>query len=315
MITGRKKAYQVVSDVHESSMCISCHGIYVDTIKLKNCEHAMCQSCFSRRSKNYVKVCPCSAILEQASLETTAKLRRSLEDISVLCPYRCGKTIKLGETSMHTESECPLAIIRCENKECYRKVKRKELSSHMNVCDFRIVSCEGCKRNLKFYDLRKHQISTGCINTKCKQTIVRGSRGSDRLLKHYISTIKQDTFKTMRAERSLEKKYMWRRIERNPDRYSPTLVQHSVVENQVLHSSPSPSIKALGSRESQLMVRSKEGETMSPDSQACKRCLKTYTFRTNHSEACLWHEGVRYSRLQVICLQLIPIFMSEYLVF
>lgn len=293
MIRGRKKAYQVVGDVPESSLCISCHGIYVDMIKLQNCEHAMCESCFSRRSKNNVKVCTCSAILEEASQEATAKLRCSLEDVSVRCPYRCGKTIKLGEKNIHAESECPLVIIKCENKECHRKVKRKELSSHKNVCDFRIVSCEGCKRILKFYELRKHQITTGCINTKCKQTIVRESRGSDKLLKQYISTIKQDTFKTMRAERSLEKEYMWRRIERNPDRYSPTLVRHSVIENKVYNSAPSPNIKVLGSRESQLMVKLKEKETISPDSQACKRCLKTYTFSINHSEACLWHEGVR----------------------
>ena len=291
----RKKAYQIVGDVPTDFSCVSCHGVHIDIIKLQNCEHAMCQSCFSRRVKNNVRNCLCTAILEEAPQEATLKLRHSLEDLEVLCPERCGKTIKLGETSLHTTSECPLATVQCENKECHRKVKRNELSSHMNVCDFRTVSCEGCNKNMKFNDLRRHQISMGCVNAKYKQIVLRESRGSERQLKQYMTAIKQDTFKTMRAERSLEKEYMWKRIERNPDRFSPTLVQHGINESHFYNLTPAASTKTLGSsssRESHFVPRHKEPAPA--DSQVCKRCLKAYTFRSNHSESCLWHEGVRY---------------------
>ena len=304
MSRRRKKTFEFVDEVPEKCFCITCRGVHTDILQLRNCEHSICESCFSRRLKNNLKFCPCSAPLEEGSEEATLKLRYLLEDLNVRCPKHCGEVVRLKETGTHAQNECPLAMVKCENKGCHRKMKRKELGAHMKLCDFRIVSCEGCERHLKFIELRKHQISNGCINQKLKQVVVRQLRGSDKELKQYISTIRQETFKSMRDERSLEKEYMWKRIERNPDRFSPTLVRNCVSENRFnqdkiaingFSSSASNKVSdGTFSRESPLLLRSRERKIRSAEPQICKRCQKMYTSRSNHDEACLWHKGVSF---------------------
>lgn len=304
MSKRKKKAFHFVDVVPDGCVCMNCHAVQLDTIKLNNCEHAICRPCFSKRTQNNIKCCPCSAPMEEGEKEDTLRLRSVIEGLTIFCPKQCGSKIALGHADTHMENACPLTKVACNNRGCYQKMKRKELNNHMKVCDFRMVTCEGCKRTLKSIELRKHQITMGCVNQKFKQAIVRQLRGSDRELKQYLTNIKQDTFKSMRDERTLEKEYMWRRIERNPDRYSPTLVRqcknetHSVQSQRgqkAPHSAGgSRFADGICNRDSPLLVRSIERKVRSAEPQVCRRCKKTYTSRSNHDGACTWHKGVRY---------------------
>ena len=288
----------MVGDVPENCCCTVCHEVHFDIIKLQNCKHSMCQSCFTKRSKKNLMFCTCSALVEEAPEEATLELKFLLKDLIVVCPRRCGEPIKLGEVSFHVDNVCPMAIVQCGHKDCFRRLKRMELIDHMKICDFRTVPCEGCGKNLRFVDLRKHQISMGCMNRRCKQTVVKQMRNSDKNLKQYINNIKQDTFKTLRDERALEKGYMWRRIERNPDRFSPTLVLQGGNENHFNGFVAPVSIQIPNdrcSRESNVLASAREQQISSAEFQVCKTCFKTYSLRSNHSEACTWHEGVGFS--------------------
>lgn len=305
MSERRKKGLSFVDKVPEKCVCANCHGVQLDIIKLKNCEHTMCETCISKRMRHGLVCCPCSAIIEEGLEEETTNLRNTLKELRILCPKLCGQTIRAGQFSTHVDHECPLTKVICHYKGCQQKMKRKDLSIHVKLCDFRTVTCEGCKRNLKFIELRKHQITMGCVNQKLKQIIVRQLRGSDKELKQYITNIKQDTFKSMRDERTLEKEYMRRRVERNPDGFSPTLVQRSQSENHLVEvkgvrkgrngysSVPSNVLSDdTGNRKSPMLIRSRERQLRSAEPQVCRRCWKTYTSRGNHDEACLWHKGV-----------------------
>ena len=94
-------------------------------------------------------------------------LRKYLsEHKKMSCPYR-----KYICPNCHTEgkylyiigshlTECPEALVQCENKDCSEKVKRSNMAAHQAHCNKEIVSCLfssiGCPALVRREELEKH---------------------------------------------------------------------------------------------------------------------------------------------------------------
>ena len=260
-----------------------------------------------KRTKGGLHHCPmCSLELLEDKSGSSEKLANAINELQVHCPRNCGGTPKYGHLEIHLSEQCPLGRVICVNTGCHRKLKRKELQDHLNVCDFRIISCRGCSKTMKLADLRQHQKVQNCINQLQKQMIVRNLREGEKELKKHIENLKEDSFKVQRETRDLEKGYVWKRIERNPGSFSPTLVQRHSTESHlglVPCSRPTSgdsedSRKALSSPA--LATKGSVGKkkrTKSADVPfcVCFQCNCRYDERTNSEDACSWHAGVRDS--------------------
>eukprot|EP00794_Sanderia_malayensis_P009316 gene9316-10299_t len=293
------RVYMFVDDVTEEFICVHCHKVLQDAVKLRDCQHSVCKTCFLRRVKQDLSSCPCSEKLVKADNEATNELRRAVGNLLVYCSKNCGEQMKLQDLDDHLANFCVMKKTVCPNANagCLIKLKRKDLDEHLKSCDYRLVSCNGCGKRLKYIDLRRHQKAQGCMEQKWKQIIVRQLRNNDRELKKHIVNLKQESYKSLREERSLQKDYMWKRIERNPEQFSPTLVRSTpelgtrsapptcsrdrVTPN---YSSTLPPIspQSSGCRK----IKSQGGPTI------CKNCSKPFLDEFNKKMTCSWHAGV-----------------------
>ena len=294
MSRRRKRSHNFVAEIPENLLCTHCHGVLKNAVRLKDCEHALCLGCLQKRRKNNLEHCPCSILLTEAPPDQSNELRKQVNELLVYCSKNCGKKIKLKELNPHLEFECSMQLVHCASSGCQIKIKRKDSERHTEVCDFRIVFCSGCDKKLKYADLRNHHISQGCMDRQLKQALVKQLREGNREVKRHSMQLKQDTFKTMRDERYMQKEYMWKRIERNPRSFSPSLVRRSHFERESISEKDSleKSIAVAPTDSPHRCPSSRERQTGSAKNIICGRCGKLYQSSTNHNQSCIWHAGV-----------------------
>ena len=289
----KRRNYDFVSNVSESLLCVNCHGVVRNAVRLRFCDHSICESCLLKRRNEKADRCPCGEILEEGTEEDSMNIRLLVEDLIIHCPNRCEEKVRLADVQTHLIEDCQMTIVQCVNVGCTRKLKRMQMDTHSQLCDHRIINCEGCGKRMKYLEQRKHEIIRGCINEKLKQVVVRQSRVAEKELRKHIYDLKQDTFKTLREKRNREKEYMWKRIERNPGSFSPTLVRRNIPNSP---SAPTKNYEAwmptTDTRSSPMLLRSRERQIKSAEQQECKRCHQVYTSAHNHEESCRWHKGV-----------------------
>ena len=82
-------------------------------------------------------------------LETCPKMK-------VSCELKCGVVMCREKITHHLKQDCGLVKTSCK-LGCGAKITRNELQTHVvDVCMWRNVSCEHCKKDLKFGDMTHH---------------------------------------------------------------------------------------------------------------------------------------------------------------
>ena len=190
----------------EDFVCPICHEIASDPVQT-SCGHLFCGECLkgsscpvcrqqytsvpdhfnTRRIKGLKVECPnsgCSWKGELGDLE--GHLTTCLFE-SVHCPNNCGEEMIRVLRIHHTQTECPLRIVKCqycsfEDKacalddhttfcpsvpvecphQCGQKTTRSEITSHLGTCSKRLVRCKyyqiGCEEPIPVDELDTHLV-------------------------------------------------------------------------------------------------------------------------------------------------------------
>jgi len=85
----------------------------------------------------------------------------------------------LGDLKTHHEKECALNCIQCSNQGCQQNRIRKDMNGiHTPLCLQRIITCEYCRVNFKYSQLKDHfktceQYPVACDNQGCDVVLPR----------------------------------------------------------------------------------------------------------------------------------------------
>ncbi|EGC33296.1 hypothetical protein DICPUDRAFT_36954, partial [Dictyostelium purpureum] len=162
--------------------------------------HISCRECWIRQL-SIKKECPtCKVKTDMDSLSRNIFLENSFRKNLVYCPYLfkeskfnnelikddsgCRAKITIEEFENHINI-CQYKFCNCPNNETKCKtITRKNLTTaHNEVCEYVIVSCDGCEEPIEKCELRKHK-ETSCSATKDKCTVCFEDVGRTLLKQH-----------------------------------------------------------------------------------------------------------------------------------
>lgn len=282
-------------------ICSICDEVFLDP-KVLQCNHIFCNSCLQRRkSKTKSDTCvTCHAPFQNHSCKQPDEdFKLKLLQLNVICNYNCGMKIILGNLPEHLKEECPAAPVICPNevKGCKKKVKRCDLSKHVEECDYRTVTCEACGHQTVFQELFTHQSRKRCLERKLKQQVIRELRQAHKeVMEHRSGVLKDHIRRDIQQSKIVvgHAKYLQER----KNKLHQLLLSQSNIEaiNNVINDiSPEDSfflteLEELKEKPPSLTPSQSRSTLVS--AVQCDRCLKCYIPDKNHEGACRWHEGV-----------------------
>lgn len=278
-------------------ICSHCHDVFLEPVGLA-CQHMLCTKCFKKRMKRKTPMCPvCRKALCSSEENIDREWRRQYESLKINCPKGCEKVLSLGNLNDHYGNHCPLTFTLCINIGCVRKVRRRDLPSHLQQCDFRLVQCEGCGFSTKYVNLRMHQIVQKCLLRTNLHMIVQNRREMTSRVKQHRLKLQEESFQVELEERDLDRAKMWSAIARNDisrtdtpnplyrGKCSPELTDNEKALSRVVHSAPSSPVMSSA-------VAARYRTPTSTTTKLCANCNKLFSEYRNHDEACRWHKGV-----------------------
>ena len=190
----------------EDLLCPICHEIASEPVQT-SCGHLFCGECLkgsscpvcrqqytsmpdhfnTRRIKGLKVGCPNSGCSWKGELGDLEGHFTTCPNISVPCPNDCGEEMLRCALDDHTQSKCPLRIVKCqycsvENKVntisihetfcaevpvkcpclCGEKLSRKEVDLHLNTCRKRLIWCHyypiGCTKLIPADKMHVHMM-------------------------------------------------------------------------------------------------------------------------------------------------------------
>lgn len=256
-------------------ICSHCHGVFVDPVLCK-CSHILCWVCFKRRKKRNKNCLVCSEELGVSSKPLESDWTNQLGELNVICPKGCTGTVSFGLLTEHFDTECQFALTSCTSKGCVKKVRRVDMPDHLSKCDFRLVSC-CCGVQIRFMDLREHQIAQKCVVKQNLQTIVRKRREMEQAIREHRLNMQRKCFEEECEQRRLMKSKQGARSlttamsVRSEPVLSCVAKKMGVARSSSSHSAPGP---------------------LQRTALNCQQCGKLYSKSNNHERACTWHFGV-----------------------
>ena len=118
---------------------------FIDPVEL-GCGHT-----FSRYSIESAlatkKECPECRKKSTKLTETSRIVREQVNQLEVICPNKCGKTVERQSLGNHLSEKCSITKVSCTNKykedTCKFYGIRDDLEKHKSECTFRVLDCEG----------------------------------------------------------------------------------------------------------------------------------------------------------------------------
>ncbi len=136
------------STVSEDLHCAICRNVLKDPKQCKENEHHFCEQCIVGHLK-VSRTCPlCQEYLSVKSLKKPSRfIQNSLDSLEISCENTgCKAVVYLGELTSHINN-CDYGLVTCTNDGCQMKVERKVKEYHEKIeCRFRVVQCAECKR-------------------------------------------------------------------------------------------------------------------------------------------------------------------------
>ena len=254
-------------------ICSHCHGVFVDPVFCR-CGHVLCWVCFKRRKKRKLNCLVCSEELSVSSEALEEEWLKELGSLKVICPKGCKEVVSFGLLTQHFEDQCEFALTSCTSNSCTKKVRRIDLPDHLTKCDFRMVSC-CCGVQIRFLDLRQHQLAQKCIVKENLQMIVRKRREMEQAIKDHRLSMQKQFF---------EEEYQHRRMVKSKQG-SLRLTTAMSVRSEPGGLRPGPKDTST--------VRSSHSapESLQRTALSCQQCGKFFSGSNNHERACTWHFG------------------------
>ncbi len=131
-----KKVFKFVEEIPEDLLCAHCHGVLQNAVRLRDCEHAICEGCIAKRRKNDLIHCPCSEKLIEGNFEDSVKIRDLVGELLVYCQRNCDEILQLHELDNHLDILCVMKKVLCPNNGCTIKRRRKDMDDHARTWIF-----------------------------------------------------------------------------------------------------------------------------------------------------------------------------------
>jgi hypothetical protein len=262
-------------NIDSNFICSHCHGDFIDPVLCK-CGHVLCWVCFKRRKKRKLNCLVCSEELGVSSEALEGEWLKELGELKIICPKGCNEVFVFECLTQHFENECEFALTSCTSKGCSKKVRRTDLPDHLTKCDFRIVSC-CCGVEIRFLDLRQHQLAQKCVVKQNLQMIVRKRREMEQAIRDHRLTMQKQCFEEECKQRRMVKskqgsvRLTTAMSVRSEPGLSSVAKETGVARSSSSHSAPGP---------------------LQRTALSCRQCGKLYSRSNNHERACIWHFGV-----------------------
>jgi hypothetical protein len=254
-------------------ICSHCHGVFVDPV-LCNCAHVLCWICFKRRKKHKLNCLVCSDELSVSPEALEGEWLKELGSLKVLCPKGCKQIVSFEFLTQHFEEKCEYALTSCTSNGCSKKVRRVDLSDHLTKCDFRIVPC-CCGVQIRFLDLRQHQLAQKCVVKENLQMIVRKRREMEQAIRDHRLSMQKQCFEEECQQRRMVKSK-----------------QGSLRLTTAMSVRSEPGLRAVVTMDTTARSSHSAPGPLQRTALSCRQCGKLYSRNNNHKRACTWHFGV-----------------------
>lgn len=303
---------RLFDDLPTDVICSICNEVFLDP-KVLQCQHMFCSACLQRRKSNTKSdtCATCHTPFHYPSChQPDEEFKLKLLNLNVVCNYKCGMKIILGNLPEHLKEECPSAPVICPNqvKGCKKKVKRCDISKHVEECDYRTVICEACGHSTVFQELFTHQSRKRCLERKLKQQVIRELRQAHKEVMDHRSDVLKDHIRREIQQSKMEVGHAKYLQERKNKLHQLLLSQSNVdaINNVINNASPEDSfflteLEELRNKDKPSVLTPSQSRSTLVSAVQCDRCYKPYTPSKNHHSACRWHQGVS-TRILISCL-------------
>lgn len=121
------------SDVLKNVECPICRSILGDELSITHCGHTFCRPCLRGHTNTGNDTCP--VCRDQIGTAKTNFALAGVLDGLLLKHSACGTIVKRSQRAAHAK-ECQEIVIPCISSCCSARVKRGNLSDHINACRF-----------------------------------------------------------------------------------------------------------------------------------------------------------------------------------
>lgn len=222
-------------DVEEGCFCPLCSKVLEDPVAVR-CGHAFCASCAKTAQRRGIDCPKCSAEINKDEVkEASSELVEKLGKLSIHCehhPSGCETVVPFEKLPEHLTKDCAFRPVQCEYKGCKVECPLKDLESHMEKCDYRLVECKVCKMCLPRKDMPAHQAIKRCFEQLNKRRMVTSARRLSQELKDHRLEMLHQRHLTDQEERRILKEYYSRDFVPVPRRRTmsagPVLLRSSI---------------------------------------------------------------------------------------
>lgn len=173
---SQKFLYNVEESSLSNLICGICFNLVWDAVECQDCGNCFCRHC-SNQSKNLSNDrCPmCKS--SPFNIRPSKTLKRFLSKIRIKCIHNnCEERPEYFDFINHIDN-CKFRLFQCGNQGCNFQDIELIMKMHINECQYRIIKCKYCNKDIKAYNFQNHE-KTECSQNikcdKCHKTMTRG---------------------------------------------------------------------------------------------------------------------------------------------
>ena len=197
-------------DVEEGFICPLCSKVLESPVTV-TCRHTFCSPCAQSAQKRGIDCPKCSAELKGEFKKVSSDLVDKLGKLTIRCEHYssgCEAVVPFEKLPEHSAKDCVFRLVRCENKGCKAECPHRDLESHMEKCDYRLVECKVCKICLPRKDMPAHQAIKRCFEQLNKRRMVTSARRLSQELKdHRVEMLHQRHLTDQEERRMVREHY------------------------------------------------------------------------------------------------------------
>ena len=198
-------------DVGQRFICPYCAKVLENPVS-GLCGHNFCAACLKKALSKRRTDCPvCDRDLsEHGAKDASDDLVEEMGKLSIHCEHHksgCESIVPYGKLEDHATTKCAFRLTACTHKGCKVQVPLRDLDSHLETCDYRIVECKVCKTCVPRNDMPAHQALKRCFEQLNKRRMVISARRLSQELRVHREQMVHHRHLTDQAERRIEKQH------------------------------------------------------------------------------------------------------------
>ena len=229
-------------------LCYVCTGVY-DNPTIDSCGHIYCNKCLTNIMKDS-KICPISSKLITATSNNIPYVSDFLGKQKIKCKNHslgCNIFIEINNLDKHLAEECDYQkkncpYFNCEfNKSIINGLCKKDLKSHILVCDKKTETCKYCnKNNILSKSIQSEHYLKNCPNYEincsldCGETILRKNMETHQM-NDCKNTLISCTYDKIGCNASIKRKNLNEHLLNNMDVHNMLLIDFNKdIEEKIL---------------------------------------------------------------------------------